>query len=71
MTEPNLLLVCIAALIAVFTLLGGLALAMHLLTMLFPERSDTNGDPAALSAITAAAAQAFPGMRVTRIEEIQ
>lgn len=71
MTEPNLLLVCIAALSAVFAVLGGLALVMRLLTTLFPERPDTDGDAAAMSAIAAAAAQAFPGRRVTRIEEIQ
>jgi hypothetical protein len=70
MNEPNLLVISIFAFIAVFTLLGVLAALMHILTVIFPERSD-DSDPALLSAIMSAASAAYPGMRVTHVEEIR
>jgi hypothetical protein len=68
MTEPNLLVICLAAGTAVFLLLGTLAATMRLLGAIFPEQSD-DADAALYAAIAAAAAQAHPGMRVTKIEE--
>jgi hypothetical protein len=67
MTQPDLLIVCAAALIAVFTLLGTLAGVIRLLTSIFPEPTDD--DAALLAAVSAAASARHPGMRVTRIEE--
>jgi len=49
-------------------LLGLLALAMRLLIHLLPEAAPAT-DPARVAAIHMAAAKAFPGHRVTRIEE--
>ena len=70
MTAPNLLLMCTSAFIAVFLLLGFLAAVMRGLMMLYPER--TPGPDATLaSAITQAAVRAFPGTRVTKIEEVR
>jgi hypothetical protein len=66
--EPDLLTVCIAAFLAVVTLLGVLAGAIHLLGVVFPER-EGGTDPAIIAAIHSAAASAYPGMRVTKIEE--
>lgn len=71
MTEPNLLTISIFAFIAVFVLLAVLAVLMHALTVLFPEKSSDDQDAAMLSAIMSAAAAAYPGMRVTHVEEIR
>jgi hypothetical protein len=68
MTEPNLLVICIFAFIAVFLLLTLLAGVMRAMTALFPHRED-GPDAVLAAAITAAAATAYPGTRVTHIEE--
>jgi hypothetical protein len=59
---------CLIALVAVFTLLGVLALSIELITAVFPERRQTI-DPALAAAISTTVASVFPGARVTRIEE--
>jgi hypothetical protein len=69
MNEPNLLTISVLAFIAVFALLSVLAVVMHALTALFPEKADEY-DAALLSAVVTAAAVAYPGMRVTHVEEI-
>jgi hypothetical protein len=69
MNEPNLLTISVLAFMAVFALLSVLALVMHVLTALFPEKADEY-DAALLSAVVTAAAVAYPGMRVTHVEEI-
>ncbi len=71
MAEPNLLLVCITAFIAVILLLALLAGAIRALTVIFPEKTAEGPDAALLAAIHSAAAVAFPGRKVTRIEEIR
>lgn len=68
MTEPDLLTISIVAFLAVFGLLSVLAIVMRLLTMIFPGGKGRS-DEALYAAIHTAAAQAFPGTRVTRIEE--
>jgi hypothetical protein len=68
MNEPNLLTISVLAFIAVFALLSVLAVVMHVLTTLFPEKAGEY-DAALLSAIVSAAAVAYPGMRVTHVEE--
>jgi hypothetical protein len=70
MNEPNLLTISVIAFIAVFTLLSVLAVVMHALTLLFPEKADEY-DAALLSAVVTAAAAAYPGLRVTHVEEIR
>jgi predicted ABC-type exoprotein transport system permease subunit len=70
MTEPNLLTISVFAFIAVFTLLSVLAIVMQALTMLFPEKADEY-DAALLSVVVTAAAAAYPGLRVTHVEEIR
>jgi hypothetical protein len=74
MEETNLLLISVFAFVAVFLVLATLALIMRVLTLLFPvppepEGDDTGIDSGLVTAISAAAARAFPGLRVTRIEE--
>jgi hypothetical protein len=67
MTEPNLLMISAAAFTAVLVLLSALAGLIQLLTTLFP--ADEEMDAGIVAAITAAAAQAYPGRQITRIEE--
>jgi hypothetical protein len=64
----NLIVVSLVAFSAVFLLLTILAAAMHLITLVFPVRKVV-ADSAFVAAITAAVASAYPGARVTRIEE--
>ena len=67
MTSPDLLTVCIAALIAVFALLIALAAGMRLITWLFPESEDDESEMYA--AIAATYNSVFPGTRITKIED--
>ena len=68
MAEQNMLFVCVFAFVAVFVVLSLLAAIMRLLMMVYPEKSP-GPDATMASAITQAAERAFPGTRVTKIEE--
>ena len=70
MNPPDLLVICLSAFVAVFLLLGFLAVVMRGLIAAFPQ--EVGGiDPATLAAVTAAAAYAIPGTKVTKVEEIR
>ncbi len=68
MLQPDLLVICTAAFTAVFLLLTVLAVMMRVLITVFPAELE-GIDAATVAAVTAAATSAFPGMRVTNIEE--
>jgi hypothetical protein len=68
MTQPDLWVICVFAFIAVFLLLSMLAVVMHVLTAAFPAAAKES-DTAVVAAISSAAALAYPGMRVTNLEE--
>ena len=68
MEAASLFSACLIALVAVFALLGVLALTIGLITTVFPERRHAI-DPALAAAISTTVAQFIPGARVTRIEE--
>jgi hypothetical protein len=68
MDAPSFLAVCLVGLATVFLLLGALALVFRLIALVFPARTVSN-DAAVLAAVTAAALRAYPGTRVTRVEE--
>jgi hypothetical protein len=68
--EPNLLLICASAAIAVFLLLTLLAIAMRVLIAVFPEETD-QGDVAMLAAVATAVSAAYPGTRITDVTEIR
>jgi hypothetical protein len=68
--DPNLLAICASAFVAVFLLLTFLAVVMRLLMAAFPERVE-GIDPAIIAAVSSAAAFAFPGTKVTKVEEIR
>lgn len=70
MQEPNLILICAVAFAAVLLLLSILAGLIHLVTRLFPEKSEQT-DAAVIAAIHTAVSSKIPGAKVTRIEEIK
>ena len=70
MNSSELLVICFSAFVAVFLLLSFLAVVMRALIAVYPEK--VGGiDSATLAAVTAAAAYAFPGTKVTKVEEIR
>lgn len=82
MNSPDLAMMCLTAFTSVFTLLTVLALVMKLITALFPGKpalapkslapgAGTLTDAALLAAITTTATAAYPGMKVTQIEEVR
>mgnify|MGYP001078066279 CR=1 FL=1 len=68
MEVTGLLSACAIAMVAVFVLLGLLAVVMEIITLVFPGRT-ASADAAIVAAITAAVASLYPGAKVTRIEE--
>ena len=71
MENPNLLLICLNAFVAVLGLLWVLAIALRGLIELFPEEAPPKTDTAVAVAIASAANAILPGARVTHIEEIR
>ncbi len=77
MSDFGLLSISATAFFGVFLLLGILAGLMKLLMTMFPAAEASTGsaagsvDPAVIAVITSATAAAFPGTRVTNIEEIR
>ena len=70
MNPPDLLVVSLSAFVAVFLLLSFLAVVKRLLIATFPEKIG-GIDSATIAAVTAAATYAFPGTKVTKVEEIK
>lgn len=68
MDVTGLFSACLIAMVAVFILLGLLALLMELITFVFPAATQ-RADAAVIAAISTVVAAAYPGARVTRIEE--
>jgi len=68
--DGALLLICVAALAAVFALLGVLALVIRALSFLFPEHErPVRDDTAMVAAVASVVTAAHPGMRITRVVE--
>jgi len=69
----NLLSMCMASFGAVFSILTFLAVVMHLIMIIFPEKKiETASDDAAIyAAITSVYSSLYPGMKVTNIKEIK
>jgi hypothetical protein len=68
MNEPNLLILSLTAFLAVFAVLGALAALIRALTSVFPVVVEESDSPL-LAAIATAASAAYPGTRVTNVEE--
>ncbi len=73
MPTPNLLVICGIALLVVFLVLTFLAAVMRGLMILFPQPDElADGiEPVVVAAITQAVTTAYPGARVTGIEEVR
>ncbi len=71
MGQPDLLMVCVSAFLAVFLMLSALAGVMRVLIAVFPERTSISTDAAILAAVTAAVSAAYPGAKISTIEETQ
>ena len=69
MPEPSLVSMCLTAFSAVFILLIALALVIRLIAWVFPV-AQSDDEAVLAGAIAATVAAAYPGMRVTRIEEM-
>lgn len=70
MNQPDLLIICTSAFVAVFLLLSFLAIVMRILISVYPQE-EQGIDAGTIAAVSAAAAYAFPGTRVTNVEEIR
>ena len=70
MNSPDLWVISLSAFVAVFLLLSVLAVVMRVLIAVYPEK-DGGIDPATLAAVTAATAHAFPGTKLTKVEEVR
>lgn len=71
MPIPNLLVICGIALLSVFVVLTILAAVMQVLVRLFPQPVEQVDliEPALVSAVTEGVSAAYPGTKVTGIEE--
>ena len=71
--ESHLLMVCVSSFIGVFAVLIFLAVAMELITRVFPQKIARTGadDSAIFAAITSTYSRLYPGMRINNIEEIK
>ena len=70
MGSIDLLLICSLSLLSVFIVLSFLAIVMRIITEIFPQKS-ADIDTTIYAAISATAAEHFPGNRITKIEEIK
>jgi hypothetical protein len=68
MNEPNLLLICAIAFVAVMVLLGFEALVIGLIVRLFPARRSDHD--VMTEVIQRAVAERFPGAAVVAVEEV-
>ena len=69
MGNPDLLMVCVAAIVAVFVMLSVLAGVIRILTLAFPGLQPPTIDSTVVAAVSAAVAATHPGTRISRIEE--
>ena len=70
MEYVELLLICISAFTMVFALLSVLAVIMRIITAVFPQKT-TGIDATLVAVVTSAVSSAFPGTKVTKIEEMK
>ena len=70
MESINLLVICALAFGAVFVLLVVLAAVMRLILSVFPERVEES-DTALIAAVTSLASTLYPGILITKVEEIK
>ena len=69
MESLGLITVCISAFIAVFIVLSLLAILMHFIILIFPEKG--SDDAAVIAALTTVVNKFYPGLKITKTEEIK
>jgi len=70
--ETNLFLVCLSSFVGVFFVLTFLAVAMSLITVMFPVKEEAAPDDMPLyAAINSTYARLYPGTKISKIEEIK
>lgn len=69
MFSPDILTICIVAFTGVFIVLLVLAIVMHLMIRIFPEKETT--DNAMFAAIYTSYNLNYPGHKITKIEEVK
>jgi len=74
--DTKLLWICVSSFVGVFSVLTFLAITMHVITLVFPEKKITakaagTDDGAVYAAITSTYARLYPGTKVSKIEEIK
>ncbi|HHJ52272.1 MAG TPA: hypothetical protein ENJ89_03680 [Caldithrix abyssi] len=67
--NSELIFICISAFITVFVVLGVLAGIMRLILYFFP--AETGDQAVVVAAISAAVQKVYPGVKITKIEEIK
>lgn len=70
MGSNGLLMICISAFVAVFVILSLLAVVMRLVLLVFPEKA-ARVDTMMMAAIATVASSIYPGVKVTKIEELK
>ncbi len=70
MGSDDLLMICASAFVGVFLLLTLLAIVMRIIIVIFPQKANRT-DATVVAAVTAAVSTAYPGTRITNIEEIK
>ena len=68
MENPDLLLICISAFIAVLFLLSVLAVIIKMITTIFPQKI-VEEDAAVYAAIASVYTANYPGIKITKITE--
>ena len=73
MPTPDLLVICGTALLAVFVVLTALAALMQALILSFPQPNALTDaiEPTLVAAITEGVSAAYPGTKVSGIEELR
>ena len=73
--NTELLWMCVSSFTGVFSVLVFLAITMHIITLVFPEKeiskSAGSDDAVFYATISSTYARLYPGMKVTNIEEIK
>ena len=70
MEQSNLLVICFSAFLAVFVLLALLSALMRIIIAIFPQKS-VDVDTPIYAAVVSAVSVAYPGTKITKIEEIK
>lgn len=71
--ETSLFMICVSSFVGVFIVLVFLAVAMELITRIFPQKIVRTGsdDAAIFAAITSSYSRLYPGRQISNIEEIK